>query len=206
MNNKLKRDWMSWLVFVPNLLFGLIYLKDYLIYQTMTKNFEDLSQFRPTPMAILVLPILAMVFYQLAKSRPAAIIKRINYFLQPFFTVMALLYVAVFLFKGISYWVVPLIGAIVFLHNLQSGLSKGGEKMNAYVEGSAIVDDKIDEVEAGQGDFVIGEIYKPNRDETGRVPDGEDDYVPSAKKAVLPIHDRFVHCLVLGVKCGPVHL
>ena len=66
------------------------------------------------------------------------------------------------------------------------------------------LEDKLDEVELHPGDFPLGEIYKLNVDETGSTPDGEDAYVPSGKRAVLPIHDRFVHCLILGVTCGPV--
>lgn len=60
-------------------------------------------------------------------------------------------------------------------------------------------EDEIPDDEAGPGDFFIGHIYKRNVDEDGHVPEGEDEYVVTDKKAVLHLHDRFVHVLVLGV-------
>lgn len=68
-----------------------------------------------------------------------------------------------------------------------------------YLAGSKISEDNITELKAEPGDFVIGEIYKRNLDENGETPDGEDDYIPSGKKAVVPLRDRFVHFLALGV-------
>ena len=60
-------------------------------------------------------------------------------------------------------------------------------------------EDEIPDDEAGPGDFFIGHIYKRNVDEDGHVPEGEDEYIVTDKKAVLHLHDRFVHVLVLGV-------
>lgn len=56
-----------------------------------------------------------------------------------------------------------------------------------------------DQTDTHPGDFVIGEMYKRNVDEDGNVPEGEDEYVLTKQQAVLPLHDRFVHTIVLGV-------
>lgn len=198
-SDSLKRDWKSWLVLVPNLIFGVVYLLAYMKYRAMIANLEDLSLYHAPPFIMLILPLVGLIFYNLAKSSAPSLIKKVNFFLEPFFLTLMFGYFAPYLWKGIFFWVVPLVGLILGLHNMQSGLAKDKEKFLAYVEGSAVSDDKIDEVELEPGDFPIGEIYKRNVDETGRTPEGEDAYIPSGKKAVLPIHDRFVHCLVLGV-------
>ena len=73
---------------------------------------------------------------------------------------------------------------------------------NEYLDGEEIdvVDnDEIKEYDSGPGDFELGEFYVRNKDENGMTPQGEDAYIPSGKKAVIPIKDRMVHCLVLGV-------
>ena len=163
------------------------------------KNLEDLSLFKMYPPIILVIPVLAIIFYFLAKRQDANFMKKLNYWIIPFFVTLMILYPLVGFFPSIFLWGAPIVGFILLVVHAQSGSANDNEKFLAYVNGTVDVEDMIDEVDSHPGDFVVGEIYRANKDETGRTPDGEDSYVPSNKKAVLPIHDRFVHMLILGV-------
>lgn len=199
MKETFKREWASIASLALNLVFAALYLFKWMGYNRMVANYEDLSTFKMYPLGFVLLPLIAFGGYMLAKSHEAGWIKRINFWIQPFFTTAMIMYFMPMLWPRIFLWAMPLIAFVVALSMIPKGLANDKEKFLAYVTGSPVIDDKIDQLEVGPGDFVGGKIFRRNRDENGDIPDGEDPYVDSGKKAVLPLHDRFVHMLVLGV-------
>lgn len=186
---------------VFSILTGLVFLFIYFLYShaynSATNQMLDTSDFKVAPVwGVFVLA--SYVLYKIAKRDKIGWIKRINYWFNPYFFGLFLIFLIANFFPqvlGIGYFLafIPVLlkaGIITRMLN---------KPFYEYIAGSKINEDNIAEIKAEPGDFVIGEIFKRNINEDGETPDGEDDYIPSGKKAVVPLRDRFVHILALGV-------
>lgn len=197
MSDKLKEQVWS----ISSVLSGLIFLLIYVIYnnayKTAVANLVDTSNFKILPIWALF-ALSSYILFKIGKRDKDGLFKKINYWINPYFSFLGVWFVLSGLLPsilGIGLFI-SLIPVFIKVSIVFRMLRK---PFYEYLAGSKINDDNITELKAEPGDFVIGEIYKRNLNEDGETPDGEDDYIPSGKKAVVPLRDRFVHFLALGV-------
>lgn len=197
MSDKLKEQVWS----ISSVLSGLIFLLIYVIYnnayKTAVANLVDTSNFKILPIWALF-ALSSYILFKIGKRDKDGLFKKINYWINPYFSFLGVWFVLSGLLPsilGIGLFI-SLIPVFIKVSIVFRMLRK---PYFEYIAGSKISEDNITELKAEPGDFVIGEIYKRNLDENGETPDGEDDYIPSGKKAVVPLRDRFVHFLALGV-------
>ena len=197
MSDKLKEQVWS----ISSILSGLIFLLIYVIYnnayKTAVANLVDTSNFKILPIWAVV-ALVSYILFKIGKRDKDGLFKKINYWMNPYFSFLGIWFVLSGLLPSI-------LGAGLFIAFIPVFIKVAivfrmlRKPFYEYLAGSKISDDNITELKAEPGDFVIGEIYKRNLNEDGETPDGEDDYIPSGKKAVVPLRDRFVHFLALGV-------
>lgn len=153
------------------------------------------------PLAILILFILGMVCYFIAKKEADAPIKHFEYF-----TLLINICLSLSFLVSYFWWHAPLYGLIATVV-LTAMLVLFATKIDRtsydiYCLGEqtepANPNDAIVDVDIKPGDFVIGNIYQHNLNAEGKVPEGEPAYVITDKKAVLPFGDRFLHTMILG--------
>lgn len=197
MSDKLKEQVWS----ISSVLSGLIFLLIYVIYnnayKTAVANLVDTSNFKILPIWALF-ALSSYILFKIGKRDKDGLFKKINYWINPYFSFLGVWFVLSGLLPsilGIGLFI-SLIPVFIKVSIVFRMLRK---PYFEYIAGSKISEDNITELKAEPGDFVIGEIYKRNLDENGETPNGEDDYIPSGKKAVVPLRDRFVHFLALGV-------
>ena len=197
MSDKLKEQVWS----ISSVLSGLIFLLIYVIYnnayKTAVANLVDTSNFKILHIWALF-ALSSYILFKIGKRDKDGLFKKINYWINPYFSFLGVWFVLSGLLPsilGIGLFI-SLIPVFIKVSIVFRMLRK---PYFEYIAGSKISEDNITELKAEPGDFVIGEIYKRNLDENGETPDGEDDYIPSGKKAVVPLRDRFVHFLALGV-------
>lgn len=197
MSDKLKEQVWS----ISSILSGLIFLLIYVIYnnayKTAVANLVDTSNFKILPIWA-VFALVSYILFKIGKRDKDGWFKKINYWINPYFSFLGVWFVLSGLLPSIlgAGLFISLIPVFIKVSIVFRMLRK---PYFEYLAGSKISEDNITELKAEPGDFVIGEIYKRNLDENGETPDGEDDYIPSGKKAVVPLRDRFVHFLALGV-------
>ena len=160
-------------------------------YKSAVANLVDTKNFKILPIWAL-LALIGYILFKVGKRGKDGWIKKINYWINPYFSFLGVWFLFSGLFPAIlsfGYFIslIPVFIKVSIVYRML------GKPYNEYLAGSKISDDNITELKAEPGDFVIGEIYKRNLNEDGNTPDGEDDYVPSGKKAVVPLRDRFVH-------------
>lgn len=197
MSDKLKEQVWS----ISSILSGLIFLLIYVIYnnayKTAVANLVDTSNFKILPIWAVV-ALVSYILFKIGKRDKDGLFKKINYWINPYFSFLGIWFVLSGLLPSI-------LGAGLFIGFISVFIKVAivfrmlKKPFYEYLAGSKISEDNITELKAEPGDFVIGEIYKRNLNEDGETPDGEDDYIPSGKKAVVPLRDRFVHFLALGV-------
>ena len=197
MSDKLKEQVWS----ISSILSGLIFLLIYVIYnnayKTAVANLVDTSNFKILPIWA-VFALVSYILFKIGKRDKDGLFKKINYWMNPYISFLGIWFVLSGLLPSI-------LGAGLFIAFIPVFIKVAivfrmlRKPFYEYLAGSKISDDNITELKAEPGDFVIGEIYKRNLNEDGETPDGEDDYIPSGKKAVVPLRDRFVHFLALGV-------
>lgn len=197
MSEKLKEQIWSVSSISTNLLFLLIYTIYNNSYKSAIANLVDTKNFKILPIWAL-LTLIGYILFKVGKRDKDGWLKKINYWINPYFSFLGVWFLLSGLFPSIlsfGYFIslIPVFVKVSIVYRML------GKPYNEYLAGSKISDDNITELKAEPGDFVIGEIYKRNLNEDGNTPDGEDDYVPSGKKAVVPLRDRFVHFLALGV-------
>lgn len=153
------------------------------------------------PISATILGLLAIGFHFIAKKTDSPLkVKYIAYFLLYPSIIATITYLLVtFNLIIISYLFLIIMAVLILVEVIKTLFNK--EDMIAYVNNSnkEIDDDEGLHDEAAPGDFTIGYRYKRNIDEEGKIPDGEDAYVLSENKAILHLHDRFVHVMILGV-------
>ena len=147
-----------------------------------------------------IFPIVAIISYHLSKKDVESPYKKANWFL----VAVSILLIAINILSNFStiFLFVGLIGIVItVLVRLFQIYNDNKKTWLEYLVGTEVKEDKIEieEYDYSDGDFVLGEFYIRNKDENGMTPSGEDAYVASGKKAVIPIKDRMVHVLVLGV-------
>ena len=197
MSDKLKEQVWSISSVLSGLIFLLIYVIYNNVYKTAVANLVDTSNFKILPIWALF-ALSSYILFKIGKRDKDGLFKKINYWINPYFSFLGVWFVLSGLLPsilGIGLFI-SLIPVFIKVSIVFRMLRK---PYFEYIAGSKISEDNITELKAEPGDFVIGEIYKRNLDENGETPDGEDDYIPSGKKAVVPLRDRFVHFLALGV-------
>ena len=148
---------------------------------------------------LIVIPILVFIAYKVANAHEKKnFTKGVLYFTMSPMIILGITYLLafhylVFIFGGLA-------AAVLLVFKLATFKSKE-EDIQEYlnIDDDGDDGDDIVDVDPSPGDFVIGKMYKRNLDEDGKTPEGEDDYVVTDHLAVLPLHDRFVHLIVLGV-------
>ena len=197
MSDKLKEQVWS----ISSILSGLIFLLIYVIYnnayKTAVANLVDTSNFKILPIWA-VFSLVSYILFKIGKRDKDGWFKKINYWINPYFSFLGVWFVLSGLLPsilgaGLFIGFIPVLIKVAIVFRMLK------KPFYEYLAGSKISEDNITELKAEPGDFVIGEIYKRNLNEDGETPDGEDDYIPSGKKAVVPLRDRFVHFLALGV-------
>lgn len=204
MKEKFKMYKFSLLTLISFIAFIIIYIVETVQFSkysalmkvNATSYVEEFSM-RPI---LVIIPILSIVFYMLNRKENRSIIKVINYFL--IFPVSALIifYIVAFMVPMGLYFGVLFAIIIGIVRLVVTLLNR--EKIEEYMLSENDIpelDDGIKEIDKKPGDFVLGLIYRKNVDEDGFVPEDEDAYIASQKKAILPLGDRFVHIIVLGV-------
>ena len=197
MLDKLKPQRWSIASLVSSLIFLLIYIVKTSQYKHLSANLVDTSNFKVVPLWV-VLVLASFIFFKLGKSDENGWIKKINYWINPYFYLLGFLYLIGNLFPAIlSFGLFFSFVAILIKIGLVLRMQK--VPFDSYMNKDQKKEEEITQIDIGPGDFVIGEIYKRNLDETGETPPDEDDYIPANKTAVVPLRDRFVHFLALGV-------
>ena len=197
MLEKLKPQRWSIASVTSSFIFLLIYFIKTLQYKQLSSNLVDTSNFKVVPLWI-VLVLASFIFFKLGKSDENGWLKKINYWINPYFYLLGLFYLIGNLLPGVLGF--GLFFSFVAIL-LKVGLILRMQKVpfDNYMNKDQKKEEEITQIDIGPGDFVIGEIYKRNLDETGETPPDEDDYIPANKTAVVPLRDRFVHFLALGV-------
>lgn len=197
MLDKLKPQRWSIASLVSSLIFLLIYIVKTSQYKHLSANLVDTSNFKVVPLWV-VLVLASFIFFKLGKSDENEWIKKINYWINPYFYLLGFFYLIGNLFPAIlSFGLFFSFVAILIKIGLVLRMQK--VPFESYMNKDQKKEEEITQIDIGPGDFVIGEIYKRNLDETGETPPDEDDYIPANKTAVVPLRDRFVHFLALGV-------
>lgn len=198
MLDKLKSQLWSISSLLSGLLFFLIYSFKSSQYRSMKLNLIETSNFKLIPLWAGFV-ILSFIFYKLAANKDEkGWIKRINYWVNPYFYGLVIFYFIGKLFPpilgfGAIVSILFVILKVALVIRMQMNPYKN------YMEEEASNEEEIRQLEVNPGDFVIGSIYKRNLNENGETPDDEDDYIPADKTAIVPLRDRFVHVLALGV-------
>jgi traG/traD len=198
-NEKLKSQIWSILSLGSGLLLFAIYQFKLFQLKQLQRELIDVTKdnFKVIPL-FGFLALLSFIFYLVAKRDENTWLKKINYWVNPYFYLLGVCYFIAGIFPSILTFalfasIVPVVVKAVLVFRMQR------KPYFEYIAGVTIEEDDIEQIETNPGDFVIGEIYKRNLNEDGVTPDGEDDYIASNKKAIIPLRDRFVHLLALGV-------
>lgn len=197
MLDKLKNQLWSIASILSAFVFWLVYTFKTIQYKHLSNNLIDTSNFKVVPIWIIFV-IASYVLYRIAKKDENGLLKKINYWFNPYFYLLAVFYLIGNPFPAIlGFGSFASIIAVL----IKIGLVLRMQKMpyDNYMNKDQKKEEEITQLEVNPGDFVIGEIYKRNLDESGETPPDEDDYIPANKTAVVPLRDRFVHFLALGV-------
>lgn len=197
MLDKLKNQLWSIASILSAFVFWLVYTFKTIQYRHLSNNLIDTSNFKVVPIWIIFV-IASYVLYRIAKKDENGLLKKINYWFNPYFYLLAVFYLIGNPFPAIlSFGSIASIIAVLIKVGLVLRMQK--TPYDNYMNKDQKKEEEIAQLEVNPGDFVIGEIYKRNLDESGETPPDEDDYIPANKTAVVPLRDRFVHFLALGV-------
>lgn len=188
----------TFLTFVFTGVFMLSYIIQTVLYQVTKNNILASSKYELKGV-YLIFGALAILFYYIAKRDEASTLKKVSYYLQPITSTLVLSYVVGlvfpgFLMPGIIISLIVGIGYGAIYTQIEQGRERYDEYMNEKDD-----DENIVQLEDHPGDYTIGHMYRRNIDEDGNLVEGEPEYIPTKKMARVPIKDRFLHFLVIGV-------
>lgn len=170
----------------------------FLIIGMLTNNTAFVTTQGFHPPLLYLFPILALIFRAISKKKDEInIIKRLTFY-NLFLPILLTISYFLLSINNMATKIALLIAIFVLIIDIISSFSTRKDSVDLFL-GKSVVDEDVFDPDIEPGDFVLGKVYKRNMDEEGHTPDGEDEYVLTEAKAVLPLHDRFVHVLVLGV-------
>lgn len=194
--NKISNISLTKIAFTLQFLFLCIIIYKIFVIKNSIDNFLPLNTISLERW--LILPgVIGVILVYVAKKDENTFLKKVNFFLKSFSISLIILY----LISSIIYTkilVYSILFALLILIIYVIFIFKNKDKFLEYLNEVITENEDIKEIKSKPGDMPLGEILIRNVDEDGKPFADQDDFIPSGKKGVIPLSDRFVHVLVLG--------